>query len=205
MLVAVVFLLFLVQEPVLAANKNITGTVDRANVGDKRSYLQVVVRSNTGEIIECVPVTHQLTFVLYQVVELDGFHVVHLSGSTEWEFIPYIISLSNGSLTAAYRRMNPLELPSSIQRANDTLTIHFTSSTPTAYILTRSKWRLGSFFSIQRLLFVLAFAFIVSFPHFFRQLPKEVQDELVGEKEHDTRDPNRVIKALIGEPSVSQT
>lgn len=205
MLVAAVFLLVFVQVPVLAVNKNITGTVDSANVADKRSYLQVVVRSKTGEIIECVPVTPQLTFVLYRVIELDGFHVVQLSGSTEWEFVPFIISLSNGSLTAAYRRMNPLELPSSIQRANDTLTIHFTSSTPTAYVLTRSKWRLGSFFSTQRLLFVLAFAFIISFPHFFRQLPREVQEELIGEKEHDTRDPNRVIKAFIGEPSVPQT
>lgn len=205
MLAALVLLIVLNHVPVHAMSDGITGTVDSANVGDALPYLQVVVRSETGAIVECVPVTSQLTFTLYRVLGTDGFYIVQLSGSTEWEFTPFIITLSKGNLSAAYRRLNPLELPSRIQRANDNLTIHFTSTVPTMYVPVRAQWNLASLFSFQRVFFVAALAFIVSFPHFFRQLPREVREELIGEKEADTGDPNRVTKALFGEPLLAQT
>lgn len=201
MLSVLVFLVALSQALVPTACERITGTVDSAIVTDDQSHLQVIVRSDAGGIVECVPVTSALTFSLHRVVERDGFHVVELSGSAEWDFAPFIITLTNGSLTSAYRRMNPLELPSGIRRADDTLTIHFTSSTRTAYTPVRSRWRLTSLVTPYRLLFVAGFALIVAFPHFFRQLPKDMREELTGEMEPDTGDPNRVIKALIGDPT----
>lgn len=49
----------------------------------------------------------------------------------------------------------------------------------------------------------LGLVFMVWFPHIIHRLPPEMREELIGEKEPDLGDPNRLIKSLLGEDAFS--
>lgn len=49
----------------------------------------------------------------------------------------------------------------------------------------------------------LGLVFMVWFPHIIHRLPPDMRDELIGEKEPDLGDPNRLIKSLLGEDAFS--
>lgn len=194
---------------------SITGTVERPDAPGAVAHanLSVVVYAATGAVVEAVPLTLHFEFTLHALLRRTGLHVVRLVGDLAHEYDPLIVAVSpSGNVTSAYTRTDALELPSADIGADTSSAecksprLHFAPARHAAFRRERQGWGLSTLWRYRtRFVLAAALAFIMWFPRIYHKLPKEMKEELTGMKEPDFGDPNRVIKALIGEDPVQHS
>lgn len=206
----------------------IPGTIE-PHARDHAANLSVLVTSGEGFLVEVVPVTAAHTFALLALPARAGLHVVSVAGSTHAEFNPIIVDISDGALALAYARdahKRAITIPDGRPLPGDATppplsgdgignddadaaaprhaALHFAPARNASFEkLPRSRLRFLNLWRYRsRIMQLLAVGFIVWFPRFFRKLPAHIREELLGEKDPDLGDPNRVIKALLNEEAL---
>lgn len=168
----------------------------------KSPSLQVWVQSRYGALVESSPVASDGSVLFHSLpTQTDGVYVLHLNGATSYEYLPILVLLQNGAITSAMPRTEPLMIPpdAGAPAWPSTTEIEFKPFGKTNYAKKSPPWRLRDLWRNKiRLLQLLALVFVVWFPQFIRELPKELREELMGEKEEDMGDPNALVKTLLG-------
>lgn len=183
----------------------VTGSV-AVDPSEKGVFLQVRARSRDGALIESSPVTEN-GFVYFHSLpkQPDGVYVLQLYGAMSYEYHPILVLLQDGAVKSAMLRSQPLIVPPRIDSPAwpRTSEIEFKPFVKTNYAKKAAPWRLRDMWNSKlRLLQLFALIFVVWFPQFIRELPKDLREELMGEKEEDIGDPNAVVKTLIGREDV---
>lgn len=166
--------------------------------------VRVLVHSRRGRLIESAPVAADSTFQLINLPEQpNGLYVLQLIGTTVHDYNPLLVRLDRGSVAGVLNRDSPVILPPGFDSdkwtADSELT--FQPVAKTNYLRQRAPWRLRDLWR-YRYTFVqfAAVAFVVWFPRFIQDLPQDLREELLGEKEPNIGDPNAVLKAVTGRP-----
>lgn len=210
----------------LARARAIVGTIDTPDDDDICNLTVAVLSARDGSIIETAPViasppsssssssssSSAYTFSLHGVSATDGRYVVRVVGSVAYEYNSVIATIREGTLNASMSRAgaeDALMYPADVHPGPNPPNVHLYAVRRTSLLRTsphrfasiaylvelpRLAWR-NKFYGAG----ALAVAFLLWFPHVFHKLPKEMREELTGEKEPDLGDPNKVLKALLGD------
>ncbi|CAN8071962.1 unnamed protein product [Agarophyton chilense] len=180
----------------------IQGTVANPSDDDFGS-LQVAAYARDGKLETSASVTANATFNLFLKPGGATPYILHLLGSIQNQYHPIILYVDPLRVLFSKVRYSPLQrLNLTTVGAEDMNTaVHFEPSAPTLHALKRKQRR----FSVRTLwayrlqaLMLAGAVFIIWFPKFIRDLPKEVREELLGEKEDEMGDPNALFKSLFG-------
>lgn len=182
---------------------SLNGTISAEN--DHSADLTVVAVSKSGQTTECAPVISQSFFTLRTIEKMDDIFVLYVSGSTEFEYNSIIAEVRSGKLISTFERTRPkdfLTVFSADTVGNKANQLHFSGIRATTFRAKKTSWTLWDipFYLWHKKWYAFMFVsvlFILWFPRIFEKLPKEMREELTGEKEPDWGDPNRVVKSLI--------
>lgn len=163
--------------------------------------IRIAVYSRSGERIESALVTPDGNFKLHLLPQQsDGVYILYLIGSMTDEYAPMLLNLQAGTVKSVLSRRNPLLIPPKPDEEwpeNDK--IRFVSSAKALYVQKGNSWSWRYLWAYKfRLLQLAGVAFVVWFPKVIRDLPKELREELMGEKEPELGDTNAHFKALLG-------
>lgn len=169
---------------------------------DSPSALTIAVYGRNGVLASSAPVTRVGSFSLYSIS--PGDYVVHIIGAVEQEYEDIFIHAGEGGLEYVEVRDDLLRIPGRNMSTSAGSTIDaeygivFRPKRKARFKREKKKWTLRSLLRYKyRLLQLLGAAFVVWFPQFMRSLPKDIREELMGEKEDDGGDPNAVFKMLV--------
>lgn len=203
--VFLVFLCFTANALTQAAIEG-SANIDAAEL-TRTNTIRVTVYSRHGALIETAPVKIDGTFTLYLLPkQSDGVYVLHLLGSMTNEYAPLLLNLRAGSVTSVISRPTPLLIaPESEEKWPSEYEVKFVPQSPSNYVKNRS-WSWSDLWAYKsRFLLLLAVAFVVWFPRVIQDLPKELREELTGEKEPELGDANAHFKALLGRTDIDVT
>lgn len=184
----------------------ITGTVLQAT--RERNALSVPVHARDGTLVESPTVTKNGS-VLFSLLpeQKDGVFLLNIYGDADYEYTPILLLLKNGAIASSFPRKDPLLIPPREDEPWPSETeIVFQPRRKANYARKPAPWRLRDLWRYKfQVLQLLAIAFVVWFPQVIRDLPKDLREELMGEKEEDIGDSNAVLKALLGYDNVDKS
>lgn len=208
----------------LARARSIHGSIDVPSDDIASNLVIAVASAADGAIVETVPIISSVlnnhSFELHTTAAKNGRYLVSVFGSVAYEYSSVVATVHDSTLIASFAResvTHALVYPAEQHVGENAPSIQINALRRTR--LARSKAnRFGSvsdvaYFVINLPSYVwrnklyiaasLAVFFILWFPHVFHKLPKEMREELSGEKEADLGDPNKVLKALLGDDAFS--
>lgn len=187
----------------VAISESLNGYVTSQSL-DNPAILSVIAVSSFGQIVSQAPVTSQGNFTLYAFLAQTGYFTLYLLGAVRQEYPPVLVHVESGNLTAAYPRLDPLSVPQKVNPSGQPISVYFSPVREAVFAPRREPWRLRHIWRYKvRFLQLLAVLFVVWFPRVIRELPQDLREELTGEKEPDIGDPNKVVKALLGQEAAS--
>lgn len=190
----------------------ITGSISQP-FGDHDKQLYVVAYGRDGSIYESAPVTTSAKFSFFTLRKTPGDYVLHLRGAELEEYNSILIRINSKNRVAyVYVRKNTLTLPPARDQdfddedMNEDLEILFKPSGKSFYARKQKSWSLWDLWAYKyRVLQGLVLLFIVSFPQVIQSLPKEMREELTGEKEPDMSNANDIYNILSAKADSSQS
>lgn len=166
------------------------------------AMLRVWVHAQDGSLVESSAVALDGSFLLHSLpAETDGIYILHLNGAIIDEYVPLLVVLRSGGVASVLPRKEPLMVPPRPGSSAwpDSTELKFVPLRKANYAKKRAPWRLRDLWRYKfRILQLMAVVFVVWFPQFIRELPKELREELMGEEEVDSGDPNALVKTLLG-------
>lgn len=182
-----------------AVSTEITGTVRES--ARESTALSVVVHASGGAIVDSSAVAQDGSLLFSRLSkQTDGVFVLEVYGADTYEYTQLLVLLKNGAVASAMPRKDPLLLPPREDAIWPEQTeIVMTPRKKTNYAKKPAPWQLRDLWRLKyRLLQLLAVIFVVWFPQVIRDLPQELREEVLGEKDEDIGDPNALVKALLG-------
>lgn len=171
---------------------------------DTPSDLTIVAYSRVGHKVDTAPVTVHASFDLFSVLSHAGDYMLHVEGSVIENYDPVFLRVENCKPVYIEARQNILQVPNATKamQAGKVSIKHptyllFKPRGKTNYVRYKRPWRLKHLWRYKtRFLQLIAVLFIIWFPHFLRTLPKDLQDELMGETKEDNTDADALFKTL---------
>lgn len=196
--------LFLLPSIIQALPTPISGSVQlgpHPPIPATAGAIRVTVHSPDARLVESTPITPNGTFSLHLLpLQSDGPYILHLLGHPHLEYPPLLLLLQSSTVKSALPRPRPLLLvPDSPKQWPPDSDLIFRPTQPTNFAQRSQPWRWRNLWKYKiRVIQLAAVAFIVWFPTVIRDLPKELREDLMGEKEVDLGDTNAHFKNLLG-------
>lgn len=182
---------------------SVVGYVDDLDINEisNPADIYVSVHTQSGHLLETSPIQSDSQFTLLYIEDKyeNGIYVLRVNGKLQIEYMPLLVRVQGNKVVAVVEREHPLiRVPENEKEWGKKMEIRFRGKGTTNYERRSTPWSWTLLWQYRvRLLQLAGIAFVVWFPSVIKDLPKEMREELLGEKEEELGDLNRHINMLL--------